>query len=163
MRKIHSRSSPTVAPKMVTELVGNDEIHDAGLTAENEIDDFLSDDEESQRRNDLDQAGGVLQSAHLEEVEGCSQGTGHDEPGGNGDDDAEMPVLVQLVEDVGRHHAHGSLGKIHDPRSAIDEDQPDRRDGVQRPGPEPDDGELEDLAHPISISPRSDRERDGGT
>ena len=58
-----------------------------------------------------------------------------------------MPVLVQLVEDVGRHHPHRPLGEVDDLGATVDEDEADGRDGVEGPGPESDDRELEDLAH----------------
>ena len=61
-----------------------------------------------------------------------------------------MPVLVNLVEHVGGHHAHDPLGEIHHLGPSEDEDEPQGGEGVERTGAESDYGEAKDGGHTLT-------------
>ncbi len=60
-----------------------------------------------------------------------------------------LPVgIVQFKEKKGADHSNGALGEVDDPRGSIDQDQALGRQGVHRPGPQAQQGELQ-WTHPV--------------
>ena len=57
---------------------------------------------------------------------------------------------MNLIEHVGRHHAHDALGEVHHLGPSEDEDEPEGGEGVERTRTQSDHGEAKDGSHALT-------------